>query len=55
MSETDKAKSRSSITNGSRLFAVTGINPKASTYRRFRYLVELMTNDLCGDDILSEF
>ena len=45
---------RSSVTNGSRLFAVAGLDGRTQTARRFRDLVEVMTNDLGGADLLSE-
>ncbi len=46
---------RSSVSNGSRLFAVSGIDGRSQTARRFRDLVEIMSGDLGGGDILSEF
>src|ERR1700730_17943534 len=45
---------RSSVSNGSKLFAVTGLDGRSQTARRFRDLVEFMTNDLGGEDLLSE-
>lgn len=46
---------RSAISNGSRLFAVAGADCRTLTGRRFRDLVEIMTADLAGADLLSEF
>jgi hypothetical protein len=45
---------RSSVSNGSRLFAVKGLDGRTGTARRFRDLVEGITNDLGGVEILSE-
>jgi hypothetical protein len=45
---------RSSVSNGSRLFAVAGLDGRTQTARRFRDLIESMTNDLGGADLLSE-
>ena len=45
---------RSSVTNGSRLFAIAGLDGRTQTARRFRDLVEVMTLDLGGADLLSE-
>jgi hypothetical protein len=42
------------VSNGSRLFAIAGLHGRTQTARRFRDLVETMTNDLGGVDILSE-
>jgi hypothetical protein len=46
---------RSSVSNGSRLFAIQGADARTQTGRRFRDLVETMTNDLGGPSFLSEF
>jgi hypothetical protein len=45
---------RSSVSNGSRLFAVAGLDGRSQTARRFRDLVEIWTSDLGGPDLLSE-
>jgi hypothetical protein len=45
---------RSSVSNGSRLFAVKGMDGRTGTARRFRDLVETITLDLGGTDMLSE-
>jgi hypothetical protein len=45
---------RSSVTNGSRLFAVAGLDGRTQTARRFRDLIEIWTNDLGGPELLSE-
>jgi hypothetical protein len=45
---------RSSVSNGSRLFAIAGLDGRTQTARRFRDLVEAVTADLGGADILSE-
>jgi hypothetical protein len=45
---------RSSVSNGSRLFAIAGIDGRSQTSRRFRDLVEVMTIDLGGPDLMSE-
>ena len=45
---------RSSVSNGSRLFAIAGIDGRTQTSRRFRDLVEVMTVDLGGPDLMSE-
>jgi hypothetical protein len=45
---------RSSVSNGSRLFAIAGLDGRTQTARRFRDLVEVMTLDLGGADLLSE-
>jgi hypothetical protein len=45
---------RSSVTNGSRLFAVGGLDGRSQTARRFRDLIEITTNDLGGPELLSE-
>ncbi|HEY8006083.1 MAG TPA: hypothetical protein VIE66_04605 [Methylocella sp.] len=45
---------RSSVSNGTRLFAVAGLDGRTQTARRFRDLVETITNDLGGPDLLSE-
>jgi hypothetical protein len=45
---------RSSVSNGSRLFAVAGLDGRCQTARRFRDLVEIMTLDLGGPDHPSE-
>jgi hypothetical protein len=45
---------RSSVTNGTRLFAIAGIDGRSQTSRRFRDLVEVMTIDLGGPDLMSE-
>jgi hypothetical protein len=45
---------RSSVSNGSRLFAVAGLDGRTQTARRFRDLIEEISNDLGGPDRLSE-
>ena len=45
---------RSSVSNGSRLFAIAGLDGRTQTARRFRDIVEVMTLDLGGADLLSE-
>jgi hypothetical protein len=45
---------RSSVSNGSRLFAVAGLDGRTQTARRFRDLIEIWTNDLGGPDLLGE-
>jgi hypothetical protein len=45
---------RSSVSNGSRLFAVAGLDGRTQTARRFRDLIEEISNDLGGPDLLSE-
>jgi hypothetical protein len=45
---------RSSVSNGSRLFAIAGLDGRTQTARRFRDLVEFVTADLGGADLLSE-
>jgi hypothetical protein len=45
---------RSSVSNGSRLFAVAGLDGRTQTARRFRDLIEEISNDLGGSDRLSE-
>jgi hypothetical protein len=45
---------RSSVSNGSRLFAIAGLDGRTQTARRFRDLVEAVTGDVGGADILSE-
>jgi hypothetical protein len=45
---------RSSVSNGSRLFAVAGLDGRTQTARRFRDLIEEISNDLGGSDLLSE-
>ena len=45
---------RSSVTSGNRLFAVHTIDGRCQTALRFRDLVEQMTADLGGADLLSE-
>src|SRR5664279_540520 len=45
---------RSSVSNGSRLFAVSGLDGKTQTARRFRDLIEEISNDLGGPSVLSE-
>jgi hypothetical protein len=42
------------VSNGSRLFAIAGLDGRTQTARRFRDLVEAVTGDLGGADILSE-
>jgi hypothetical protein len=49
-----KLAHRSSVTNGSRLFAVAGLDGRTQTARRFRDLIEIWTNDLGGPELLSE-
>jgi hypothetical protein len=51
----DQRRHRSSVSNGSRLFAIQGADARTHTGRRFRDLVEQMTADLGGTDLLSEF
>ena len=50
----DQSRHRSSVSNGSRLFAVDGIDGRSSTARRFRDLVETIGADLGGWDHISE-
>ena len=45
---------RSSVSNGSRLFAVAGVDGRSLTARRFRDLIEEISNDLGGPAVLSE-
>ena len=46
---------RSAISNGTRLFALSGeIDGRTSTARRFRDIIETVTSDLGGKDRLSE-
>ena len=45
---------RSSVSNGTRLFALAGVDGRTSTARRFRDIVETVTADLGGNDLLSE-
>src|ERR1700730_8291499 len=46
---------RSSVSNGTRLFALSGeIDGRTSTARRFRDIIETVTSDLGGKDLLSE-
>jgi hypothetical protein len=45
---------RSSVSNGSRLFAVAGLDGRTQTARRFRDIIEITTNDLGGPELLSE-
>jgi hypothetical protein len=45
---------RSSVSNGTRLFAVAGLDGRTQTARRFRDLIEVWTLDLGGADMLSE-
>jgi hypothetical protein len=45
---------RSSVSSGSRLFAVAGIDGRTQTAMRFRDLVETISNDLGGPSVLSE-
>jgi hypothetical protein len=42
------------MTNGSRLFSVVGVDGRTMTARRFRDLVEEISNDLGGKSQLSE-
>jgi hypothetical protein len=42
------------VSNGRRLFAIAGLDGRTQTARRFRDLVEVMTLDLGGADLLSE-
>jgi hypothetical protein len=50
-----KREGRSSVSNGTKLFSVDGLDGRSQTVRRFRDLVETMTFDLGGADLLSEF
>jgi hypothetical protein len=46
---------RSSVSNGTRIFALSGeIDGRTSTARRFRDIIETVTSDLGGKDLLSE-
>ena len=45
---------RSAVSNGTRLFAVNGIDGRTMSARRFRDLVDTFTADLGGVDIISE-
>jgi hypothetical protein len=45
---------KSAIANGTRLFAVSGIDGRSLTARRFRDLIQSYTNDLGGPDMISE-
>src|ERR1700730_3159125 len=45
---------RSSVSNGSRLFAVVGADGRTQTARRWRDLHEFMVADLGGESMLSE-
>jgi hypothetical protein len=45
---------RSSVSTGSRLFAVAGLDGRCQTARRFRDLVEIMTLDLGGPDLMTK-
>jgi hypothetical protein len=45
---------RSSVSNGTRLFAVAGLDGRTQTARRFRDLIEVWTLDLGGAELLSE-
>jgi hypothetical protein len=45
---------RSAVSNGSKLFAVAGLDGRSQTARRFRDLVETISNDLGGSANLSE-
>src|SRR3984893_17129866 len=45
---------RSSVSNGTRLFAISEIDGRTSTARRFRDIIETVTSDLGGKDLLSE-
>jgi hypothetical protein len=45
---------RSSVSNGSRLFAVAGLDGRTQTARRFRDLIEIWTLDLGGPELLGE-
>jgi hypothetical protein len=45
---------RSSVSNGTRLFAVAGLDGRTQTARRFRDIIETVTFDLTGPDLLSE-
>jgi len=46
---------RSSVSNGTRLFAIQGADARTHTGRRFRDLVEILANDLGGPELMSEF
>jgi hypothetical protein len=45
---------RSSVSNGTKLFRVEGLDGRTQTACRFRDLVEFVTADLGGADLLSE-
>jgi hypothetical protein len=45
---------RSSVSNGSRLFAVAGLDGRTQSARRFRDIIDAVTSDLGGADLLSE-
>ena len=45
---------RSAVSNGTRLFAVEGLDGRTQTARRFRDLVETIGDDLGGTDHISE-
>jgi len=45
---------RSAVSNGTKLFRVEGLDGRTQAARRFRDLVEFVTADLGGADLLSE-
>lgn len=45
---------KSAVANGTRLFAVSGIDGRSLTARRFRDLIQAFTSDLGGPDMISE-
>jgi hypothetical protein len=45
---------RSAVSNGTRLFGITGIDGRTQSARRFRDIVDAFTADLGGVDLLSE-
>jgi hypothetical protein len=49
-----KLAHRSSVTNGTKLFAIAGLDGRTQTARRFRDLIEIWTLDLGGPELLGE-